>query len=926
MSQPRTSLRLWIAAFFVLSGGTALVYQVIWVRMVGMVVGASTLAVSIVVAAYMAGLGVGARLAGSAAERSRHPLAVYGLLELGIGTFALLSPFVLRALGGLPFSGAPQLLLAGVALLPPTLAMGATLPMLTAWYARDGATLGKDMGWLYAINTTGAVAGAAACGFLLLPALGQPTTLAGAGVVNLLVGAGAVFLGRRHPRATAAEAGGDGDGAASPLDARSTRILAAFALSGMAALVNQVAWNRGFSLFTGSTTYAFSLIVCAFIAGLALGGHLLSAVVDRSADRPALLAGLNIAIALSSALLIPVMGELPLWLLEPLAARAESFVATQTFVFGCLAGLILVPTLMMGGTYPVATRALTEDPAKAPAEVGRAYAWNTGGAIVGSLGAGLMLIPLLGLQDTLWVAVTLNLAAAAILVGGRFKTAWALPVVGLVAMVGAPDWDPRHMNLAPHIYATDLVDDPSLLAKFRDSGSVRFHEEGLGSTVTVVQRMSGSQVLRINGKTDASSQADKLHQGFIGALPLAIADQVEDVLVIGLGSGMTLSSALTFPVERLRVVELLPEVVRGARSFGEQLGDPLDDPRVEILVEDGRHLLMSEQAEYDVIISQPTNLFISGMSTLFTQETFEAMRDNLADDGVALVWIQGYLVFESDVKTIARTFQEVFPEAHLWNIGPHDLVFTGHRSAFTADAAALEARLASLSASPAVAWSGLREPIDLQRHYLMGGDDLRAWAGAGPLHTDADPFLEFTAPRALFTKEGRLEPESWLGLRQRLPTTSLDPADLDARRAAALAIEEAALTNDFGALQRAMVGDPQHPVGLARQVRVQHETALLLAQQGDRQRAEALATDLVRRAPDVLPAWRLLASLRGQRGDAAGATAALTEAAARNPSSPYAHFFLARHLAEEGEIDAARQAFERVVALDPDLPELAAGP
>lgn len=927
MTRSVSVLRLWIALFFLLSGGTALVYQVVWVRMVGMVVGASTLAVSIVVAAYMAGLGIGARLAGPAAKRSQHPLAVYGGLELGIGSFALLSPIVLSGMASLPLSGPAQLVAAGLALLPPTLAMGATLPMLTAWYARDEKTLGKDMGWLYAINTTGAVLGAAASGFVLLPLLGQPTTLAAAGAVNLAVGAGALLLGRRVPHAPSSSGGAAASASARGLDAHTLRILSAFGLSGAAAMVNQVAWNRGFSLFTGSTTYAFSLIVCAFIAGLALGGHLLSRFVDRTKDRGGLLAGLNIAIALSSAALVPIMGELPLWLLEPLAARSESFLATQTFVFGLLAGLIFIPTVMMGGTYPVATRALTRDAASAPAEVGRAYAWNTGGAIVGSLGAGLLLIPALGLQDTLWVAVVLNLCAAAVLLGPRVRVAWLLPAVGLLALVVSPDWDPRHMNLAPHIYATDLVEDPDKLAKFRDSGSVRFHEEGIGSTVTVVQRMSGSQVLRINGKTDASTQADKLHQGFIGALPMVLAREIEDVLVIGLGSGMTLASALTFPVERLRVVELLPEVVRGARSFGERLGNPMTDPRVEILVEDGRHLLMSERADYDVIISQPTNLFISGMSTLFTQETFAAMRDNLSEDGVALVWVQGYLVFEEDVKTIARTFQAVFPEAHLWNIGAHDLIFTGHRSAFVADPEALAVRMDRLSASPAVAWSGLREPLDLQRHYMLGPEALRDWAGPGRLHTDADPFLEFSAPKALFQEEGRLEPENWLGGRGLLPTSPGAPLPgLEARRRSSVALEDAALGGDLGALQRALAADPQHPVGLARMVRLQHDAALLLARQGDLDRAEALLLQLLARSADVLPAWRLLASIQAQRGDEAAATAVLTRAAETNASNPYAHLFLARQLVQTGQMDAAREAFGRVVALDPTLPELAAAP
>jgi len=525
-------VRLLITLFFLLSGATALVYQVIWVRMLGLVVGHSVLAVSTVVATYMAGLGIGARFAGARAERLDRPLMAYGWMEVGIGAFALLSPVLLGAteplvalLGGDSSQVLGTLVAAALALLPPTIAMGATLPLLTRWYAREAGSLGKDMGWLYAVNTTGAFVGAGLAGFALLPILGQPGSLLAAASINIAVGFGAVALGRVVKLAPTRQEVVAKAKPETPLSPRATQaVLIAFSLSGAAAMVNQVAWARCFGLFTGSTTYAFSLIVCAFIAGLALGGHLLAQRVDAIGDRVRLLALLNAGIALFSAMMVPILGALPLWLIEPIAARSGSFASTQLFVFGVLFLLVFFPTLLMGGTYPVATRALSTSPQEAPAMVGRAYAWNTAGAIVGSLGGGLVLIPLLQLQGTLWLAVGLNLVAAAVLLGRTSKLAWALPVVAAVGMFGSPPWDPRIMNLAPHMYARDLAGDPKTLASLRDSGSILFHEEGIGATVTVLQRDSGARVLRINGKTDASSHVDRLTQGVVGGLPLILSD------------------------------------------------------------------------------------------------------------------------------------------------------------------------------------------------------------------------------------------------------------------------------------------------------------------------------------------------------------------------------------------------------------------
>ena len=926
-------LRLAITLFFLFSGATALVYQVIWVRMLGLVVGHSIYAVSTVVATYMAGLGLGARLAGNAADRCEKPLVAYGVLEVGIGLFALASPAVLAlcrgvvGLGGGEGSVALTLAAAMVALLLPTTLMGATLPLITRWYARDEATLGRDMGWLYAINTTGAFVGAGLAGFVLLPGLGQPLSLHAAAAVNIAVGVGAVLLGARvalaPPRGGGEAPSAEAEAAISPALARA--VLISFALSGTAALVNQVAWSRSFGLFTGSTTYAFSLIVCAFIAGLALGGHAFARVVDRIADRATLLGLINLGIALACALLIPIQGWLPLWLIEPIAARSGSFAATQVFVFGLLFALILVPTVLMGGTYTVTTRALSGSPDDAPRMVGRAYAWNTAGAIVGSLAGGMLLIPWLQLSGALWAAVALNLAAAAVVLGPRRKIAWALPLIALLGAGGAAPWNARVMNLAPHMYAKDLAGDPEALRRMTESGSLLFHEEGVGATVTVIQRETGARVLRINGKTDASTLVDRLTQGVVGSLPMLLADQQDDVLVIGLGSGMTLASTLDHPLETVDTIELLPEVIAGARHFGELMEHPLDDPRVRLHLGDGRHWVERTETRYDVVSSQPTNMFVSGISTLFTVEAFAAMRRGLEPGGVALVWVQGYQLRDEDFRTVLHTFLEVFPEAHFWNAGAYDFALTGHLGPLELDAERLDARISALRGARTERWTGLRGVEDLQRHYLAGPERLVAIAGEAPVHYDRDPFLEFRAPRGLYGGEDLLDVAALLAGREALPLPKASPELREAlsyRLETTKDLDRISLEGSVQQLIDALKTDPGHPFARIRLARTLHGRALQQATAGDLLAAERDARRVLELEPLALQTWKLLATIHGVAGRPDQAVETLRRAAQAQPWNPYAHLALAEGLDAVGDSTGAQAARAAVRALDPDLPEL----
>jgi len=929
-------LRLAITLFFLLSGATGLVYQVLWVRMLGLVLGHSVLAISVVVAIFMAGLGLGARVAGSRAHRAGRPLFSYGLLEAAIGALALFSPILIGAgadlfgrLSGGGESLAGVMLVAVVVLLPPTTAMGATLPLLTRWYAREERTLGRDMGWLYAVNTSGAVLGAALAGFVLLPSLGQPVTLYLAASINLVVALGALLLGRRHafapawghrsgtePTAAVEKPEHVGAGALRP------RVLVAFALSGAAALVNQVAWSRSFELFTGSTTYSFSLIVCAFIAGLALGGHVLAQRVDRSPDRVMLLAALNVGIALSGAVLIPVLGELPFLLIGPLASLSGSFVAVQSFVFAVLFALVLLPTSLMGGTYPVAVRALASSADDAPVVVGRAYSWNTVGAVFGALTCGMLVIPWLGLRGSLWIAATLNLLAAALLLAPHKRQAWLLPLLGIAGLLLSPPWNPRHMNLAPHMYAADLAGDPAALDAMAEQGSVLFHEEGRGATVTVLQRPEGARVLRINGKTDASTHSDRLSQGLLGHLPLLLSAGQDSVMMVGLGSGMSLSSVLSHRVKSVKVVELFPEVARAAEHFGDMLDAPLLDERTEMIVGDGRQALVYGQGRYDAIISQPTNLFVSGISTLFTVEFFEAMRGSLSEGGVAAVWLQGYLLPERDFRTVCRTFQQVFPGATLWNAGPFDYVLIGAQGPLGLDSAELSQRIKSTADGMAGQWTGIQQPGDLQRHFLLDSTSLRDFAGSGRVQHDSDPFLEFTVPYGLYGDEGLLDISALLAARRTLPLQGValeNSAGLEERRRSLHALELALLGGDLEAVEAAAPADPTHPFLRERQALLFHARAVQLAEAGDYKGARQLALKVTRLAPDSLPGWRLRAALLHQEGKVAEAISMLLRARGVQSWNVYATLAHARYLQQVGRDGPAQQLLEEVRKQDPTL-------
>ena len=785
MSSPRPLAALAIGLCLLLSGAAGLIYEVVWMRLLGLLFGHTVLAVTTVLVAFMAGLAGGAWALGRRVDHARRPLATYALLEMGIALTAAALSVVLGGMEAvyvalthrLGLSGglltATEFGLATVAMLPPTLLMGATLPVVArAFVVREGG-LGRTVGHLYALNTLGAVSGTAAAGFALLPALGVRNSVAAAVAANLAAGIIALITDRwlrsdeagirpGPPPETRREAAA-GPGLVSRGVARLA--LGAIAVSGGAAMVYEIAWTRALSLVVGSSVYAFSAMLTTFLVGLAAGSALYAWLAGRRSGQvqAQLLGWLQAAVAVTALGLAPAFQWLPDLVLA--LARWTGVSAHGAFLaqFGLSALVMLPPALLLGAAFPCAVAIWTRGVASLGRDVGCVYAANTLGTIVGAVAAGFLLLPSLGAQASIATAAAANAVVAVVLIGARggSGSAWRRSAaVGLaVGFAGGvwlvPRWDPRVMAGGVSIYLTRFAfaSDPAGL--FRDVAASRrllFYREGLNATVAV-ERSAQMTSLRVNGKVDASNGADMPTQYLLGHLPLLLHPQPERVLIIGLGSGVTAGAVSQHPdVREIHVAELEPAVVEASAFFAVENRRVLTDPRVRLLMGDARHTLLAGHGRYDVISSEPSNPWMAGVASLFTREFYQLARRRLAEGGMMVQWVQGYNLFPRDLRTIVGTFRGVFPHTTLWRTLRGDYLLVGTSTALSVDYARLVARLAAApGARQDLARLKLDSPVDLLSLFLLGEDDLVRFSQGAPEHTDDRPILEFSAPRALYT-------------------------------------------------------------------------------------------------------------------------------------------------------------------------------
>ncbi len=763
MSRDRT-----FQVFFFASGCAGLMYQVVWTRQAGLTLGNTTAAIGTVVAVFMGGLALGSALAGRwAARRAPRPgdlLRAYAILEACIGAFGLAVPFLFRAIEPvlrLTYDSAPtvfgaaRVVLSALVLLAPATLMGATLPVLVQYFAREASGTARAAGRLYAINTTGAAFGTALAGLLLLPRFGQTVTTIVAAAINLSVGAAAFHLARGAASETAPEPG------AAAVPAPGVRLVfVLYGLSGFTALLYEVAWTRALTLVMGSTTYAFTLILLAFIGGLALGAAVSARYADRMADPARLFVTVQMLIAGASVGLFFFLRSLPETLLGIYDAFQHSFAALKAAEFAIICVFILVPTMLMGALLPVACRMIGGGERSAGRAIGRLYAWNTVGCILGSAGASFALIPLIGLDWTLRTGILLNVAIALIAGALSAKPTAVVAAALAVAAIALPRWHANSMSLGAYIYG------PNIVREARESGRdldqmIALQEKPIASywdsyALVTVHRVRGTHLaLRINGKTDASTGIlDQATQILASAIPMAIHPEPKSVLVIGLGSGVTLANVVAYPGVKADCVELCPAVVAAGGHFAPVTDNVLQHPDVRVIVNDARTHLQYTRDTYDVIASEPSNLWLSGMATLFTREYFQVAKSHLRPRGMMAQWIHAYRMSERDFRAVVRTFADVFPHVQLWETHPAgDYLFLGWLEKPRIDLDQVARRLASLKATEERKQAGLGGPAPFMGHFVAGDAGLRKVSGGVPLITDDHCWIEYTAPRAMYVDE-----------------------------------------------------------------------------------------------------------------------------------------------------------------------------
>ena len=773
--------------FFVcygVSGAAALIYQVVWVRLFGLVLGHTVASSSIVLAAFMCGLAVGASAAGRLRLSPSTALAAYAALEGLIAIFAVCIPAALLALEPvLAWAYADGHASAGfvvvrtgisfVLLGLPAAAMGATFPLAVSWLVEqadrqrskhDPVITGA--GSLYTANTIGAAAGAIAAGFWLIPAFGLRATTWSAVALNLGAAAGALWLFQRHRLApsVAAPAQPSKRGRFRPAAIESQPALAsaAAALSGFSALVFEVTWSRLIALIIGPTTYAFAIMAASFIVGIAAGSTL-GVRVSRVSSRRVVWLCASLMIAAAGTVLAAWFTATRVPFIIARYVSASSAFAPLLFRQAAVLGLMLVAaSVAFGATFTLSLATASSSPGSAARDTSRVYTANTIGAVAGAIAAGFFFVPHFGLESTflhtgrLLIATGAGLALVAgarLLIPRRSAMLVALVALALVAGTFAlPAWNSSLLASGLYKYARGL--DAESLEVGVQAGRLEYYKEGASGTVSV-KTLGGTRSLAIDGKVDASNGGDMLTQRLLGLLPTLAHDNPRNALVIGLGSGVTADAVVASKtVEHLDVVEISPEVVQAASLFEEENRKVLGAPGVQLLVGDGRTHLQLTSRRYDVIVSEPSNPWMAGVAALFTREFFQAARDRLTAGGIFCQWTHTYELAAEDLRSIVITFASVFPNGTMWLVSDGDLLLIGvNGDDVRRMVGNIRTRSNEQSVGTFLERAGIpREgaPFFLLSLYAGGPAELEVYGGDAALQSDDLMALEFRAARAMY--------------------------------------------------------------------------------------------------------------------------------------------------------------------------------
>ena len=874
---------------FLLSGAAGLIYQVAWGKALGLIFGHTAYAISTVLAVFMAGLATGSVWIGRWCENHGRPIALYARLEFLVGVTGALS---LAGLAGVrflylaaypTFGGSQPLLLglrffgAAVVLFIPTFLMGGTFPVLVRGIAQHSGQLGRRVSLLYWVNTLGAIGGTLLAGFVLLPAYGLRRTIASAVILNILTAliASRIAKNELKPAGITVPPTAKASAIAARAEGSSNFLLLLFAIVGATAFAYEIAWTRLLEIMIGSSTYAFTLMLATFLTGMMIGSALFQRYVGRSRDISLPIFSrtqtCTAVAALASLVLFPWIAAI----IPPLLlATHQTFGGLLLAQFAVSSLTVLPLAVVFGFNFPavvVLVGGARGENTGESAIVGKAYAANTLGAIVGAVAAGFWLVSWLGSFRLAVFTAGVNLLLAVVLelrLSPRSVPRLAISVACLVAtlFVGLTSYfnNKSLLSLSAVLYGNSYQGHLTL-GEIAATNDLVFAADGVNASISVL-RSDNYVALRINGKTDAST-GDARTQLLLGHLGGAFHPAPRRVLIIGFGSGMTASAVARYPdVERIDCVEIEPAVIRAAPFLEKLNRGVMNDARLHVIFDDARNFLLTSREEYDLIISEPSNPWIAGIATLFTDEFYDAVHRRLAPGGMFVQWVQSYSLAPDDLRMVFGTLAPHFPDVTLWRGEGPDLLLLGR----TNHSSIQFARLRSLWKDEGIQKDfedlDVHEPEGLIAYYLLDDSGIRKLAAGSALNTDDRTLLEYHAPQTLLAS-GLSEANQALIAQFRVAPLppNLDPSDmqraLEAGSMTALDLKDAAAAQMF---VKAMQTQPKSVTGSIAEGR-------LALMSEDLASAESSFEEALRLEPDSPEAMHWLAVTEHKRGEEAPA-------------------------------------------------------
>ena len=793
-----------ILFLFFLSGTTGLIYEVLWIRMFGLVLGNTTYAISITLGAFFTGLAIGGYFfgryvdsIGNAVGTNKNSgmdimspnkvVSMYGYLELGIGVSALLVVVGISAMqelfiwvnqninSSVTVINIIRFLLSFLLLLIPTTLMGATLPVISKFIIRQYHNIGSGVGMIYGINTLGAAIGCLLTGFYLIRTFGVSTTVYTAVIINLFIGVLILVLERsgffngvtgtedikRDAKVVDYSGYKQAENRQKSIKkdehtfTRSTQItvLILFGLIGFTSIAYEIVWTRMLSSIFLNSIYSFTTMLVTFLCGLSIGAAISLKLLKKNRDPLFLLSIVEFAVGISAILLIFLFNSLPgmsqtiLMFLQAKTSVTWNLNVCAEFILAFM--VMIVPCILIGITLPAGSMIITKEVRLLGRGVGNVYSINTVGGILGAALAGCILIPFMGIKFS-----ELTLAGLNIVAGGVFF---------LCACNLDKTKDCKFSPLKKIIIPTFLLAAviSGIFCSLKDirvwdtDGELLYYKEDAAATVSVVKEKDGNKKLIVNKKYTLGTSRAVALQKRMGYFPLLLHKNPKDVLVIGMGTGITLSAAVSYKsTKTVKCIEVISSVAHAAKKFfAEENNRAGENDKVEIIIDDGRNFLLVNKDKYDVIMSDLFVPYHAGAGSLYAKEHFKICKERINDDGLFCQWLPLYQMSSNEFKIICRTFLSVFPQATLWfcNFEKGFICgLIGTRRDLQIDFAALKENMNESIAKNQYKEAMFGSPEEVLSLFITDEIGLKSFTVDSQVNTDNYPIIEFTAPKNLY--------------------------------------------------------------------------------------------------------------------------------------------------------------------------------